>query len=334
MFRIKQELDYHVTAERYLLKQLSKTKRIAESSAFNEFKGSKNISSEGPKNIAESNVLARLFKSNPVKHVLPDIMAGIRKLLGLEEMPSGKQNKPESAKDASQTEKSMRQLQSQQLEAESELDSEPEENAPGDEKSHYSSQEEDPAMADEDSSENEDFSHGHKRDQLDLSYLKTSKVPTHNTTFLPSLMMGGYWSGSEGEATDDEAMAGPPRRKNRMGQQARRALWEKKYGTKANHIQKDIKKMSRDSGWDTKRGATDAGDRGRKGKHAGRAGFGSQSRRDGDAEPNSASGPSRGVKGKGVSQDAGPLHPSWEAKRRAKEQAATASFQGKKVVFD
>jgi hypothetical protein len=33
-------------------------------------------------------------------------------------------------------------------------------------------------------------------------------------------------------------------------------------------------------------------------------------------------------------KDEGPLHPSWEAKRKAKEQATTAAFAGKKVTFD
>lgn len=146
-------------------------------------------------------------------------------------------------------------------------------------------------------------------------------------------MMGGYWSGSE-EASEGEDAAGPPKRKNRMGQQARRALWEKKYGVKANHVQQEKKqqKRNRDSGWDTRRGATDGGG-GRGGKHAGRGGSGAdgggpQNRRDDRA------GQGQGGKAKGPPKEAGPLHPSWEAKRKLKEQASTAAFQGKKVVFD
>ena len=53
------------------------------------------------------------------------------------------------------------------------------------------------------------------------------------STFLPTLM-GGYWSGSESSASDIEDAA--PVKKNRPGQMARRAIWEKKYGEKANHV--------------------------------------------------------------------------------------------------
>lgn len=74
------------------------------------------------------------------------------------------------------------------------------------------------------------------------------------SSFLPSLM-SGYISGSESEASslDDDLITskkqqkekknkGPAQkkvRKNRMGQQARRALAEKKFGTGANHIKKE-----------------------------------------------------------------------------------------------
>lgn len=376
--------------------------------AFNEFKEDKTISTEGPRNTAESNVLARLFKSNPVKNVLPDIMAGIRKLLGLDDMPSGKNNNnSESAKDASRNEKSAWQIQSQREEVDaSQSESEAEERAVRkDERSQLhdahgeegSGRDEDSVVADGDGSESDEFAQfdaliapgsdsenseaesepeGISRtpalaaDDISDSVSRSpspsfsiadspppppskktkgdkdsSKTPAKDTTFLPSLMMGGYWSGSESEATDDEAAAsGPPRRKNRMGQQARRALWEKKYGVKANHVQNEQKKQkhSRDSGWDTKRGATtDGGGRGRGGKYGGGGrggGFGRPQGGRGGAHssgPSSASGANLvAAKGKRASQDTGPLHPSWEAKRRAKEQAATASFQGKKVVFD
>jgi len=36
----------------------------------------------------------------------------------------------------------------------------------------------------------------------------------------------------------------------------------------------------------------------------------------------------------GKKDDAGPLHPSWEAAKKAKEAKQMASFQGKKVVFE
>lgn len=160
---------------------------------------------------------------------------------------------------------------------------------------------------------------------------KGSAAPAQNTTFLPSLMAGGYWSGSE-EATDEEADA-QPKRKNRMGQQARRALWEKKFGAGANHVKEEqiaAKYGGRDNGWDTKLGATDSG-RGRGGKRGGfGGGFGRPNRH---TESGASSGGQKPGKPKGPPKDEGPLHPSWEAKRKAKEQAPVA-FAGKKMTFD
>ncbi|KAF3903974.1 hypothetical protein AA313_de0200412 [Arthrobotrys entomopaga] len=71
--------------------------------------------------------------------------------------------------------------------------------------------------------------------------------PITSSSFLPTLMTG-YISGSDSDATsasstrgNKKKKTGPPAkkaRKNRMGQQARRALAEKKFGTSANHIKK------------------------------------------------------------------------------------------------
>ncbi|KAH9890153.1 Bud-site selection protein [Xylariomycetidae sp. FL2044] len=75
-----------------------------------------------------------------------------------------------------------------------------------------------------------------------------------SSAFLPTLM-GGYISGSESEASDVDVA--PPARKNRRGQRARQAIWEKKYGEKAKHKEKE--KNSRDQGWDMRRGAVGGG---------------------------------------------------------------------------
>ena len=346
-----------------------KIKRIAESNAFKEFQQSKNVSTEGPKSTAESNILARLYKSNPVQSAMPNILGDIRKLLGIGDTPAGKQGNAGGRKDALSEEKEKRR-QAEKIESESESESASEGNAV--QHSHLGHDE---GVSADDDSESEDFSPFDKRlapgseseehsdedaprpdgneidggisdsvsrspspdfsstDSPPLKKAKGSKVSAKavtDTTFLPSLMMGGYWSGSE-EATDDEEVAGPPKRKNRMGQQARRALWEKKYGAKANHVQKEQKKQkhSRDNDWDPRRGAvsTDVqggkdyrGGRGRVGAGAGRP----PKKQDGQAGPSP----------KGPPKDAGPLHPSWEAKRRLKEHDSTAYLNRKKVVFD
>jgi len=132
-------------------------------------------------------------------------------------------------------------------------------------------------------------------------------APPETSQFLPSLM-AGYVSGGDSDPDADwyknncQKKRGPPEkkeRKNRMGQQARRALWEKKFGRHANHVQKQAEEEAE--------------------KKARRE------RREAERK-----------KGKPVE---GPLHPSWEAARKAKEKqaavaAAMAKPAGKKITFD
>ncbi|RLL99039.1 hypothetical protein CFD26_107582 [Aspergillus turcosus] len=374
--KVIKTLNYQSTAEKYLFKQLVKTKRIAESPVFLKFKERKNISTEGPRSTAEANVTARLYKSNPVKNVFPGIMDGIRQLLGLEGAPAGKKSGPEQEQKKGSTDQ--RKSESKEKEPESALDgrSGPESGSEADSRTTSKSAtrsvklaseeaEEEGSDVDMDDAESVDYSHFDARlapgsgsdsdgesdaeeasdsdisrspspDQPTKKSKKSTSTPATSTTFLPSLTMGGYFSGSESEPEDLEGVAGPPRRKNRMGQQARRALWEKKYGSGANHIkkQKENEWKNRDSGWDTRRGATDGseGPRGKRGLGQGRA---DRPRQRDDKFTNNQPhrGPSGGSDKKNVKDDK-PLHPSWEAARKAKEQKSMAAFQGKKVTFD
>lgn len=126
----------------------------------------------------------------------------------------------------------------------------------------------------------------------------SSKAPPRptSTSFLPSLMHGGYYSGSEGDDSNDDgavrhydpdksfAAAQAQPRKNRRGQRERQSIAEKKYGSRANHLLKAKgaenvhaarqglvsgggrdANASRDQGWDARRGAVESGgrDRGR-----------------------------------------------------------------------
>jgi hypothetical protein len=313
---------------------------------------------------------------------MPEIMNGIRKLLGVDDAPAGKSGKSDAKKDAPKKEKptaKMDDVSGSESEGEqpkkprkSSTDKDQEPNSADAEDLSVSGDEEfdsedlaqfDARLApgsdsEEESGSDDDDDNTHKQDLADdisdsisrspspdysaedsppskkPKGAKASKDPVQSTTFLPSLMMGGYWSGSEEEATDDEAAAGPPKRKNRMGQQARRALWEKKYGAKANHVQEEQRKQkySRDSGWDTRKGAT-GGSGGREGDRGGRGGFGA-GRPQNRFDDRSGAGQSYASKPRAPPKDTGPLHPSWEAKRKLKEQASTAKFEGKKVVFD
>jgi BUD22 len=151
------------------------------------------------------------------------------------------------------------------------------------------------------------------------------------STFLPTLM-GGYWSGSE-SATDDEDIS--TRKKNRPGQQARRALWEKKFGAGANHLKGQASGKNRAKDWDPRRGARGAEDsRFRRGRVAARGSRATLvNNREQSARENAVAMKPR-ARSIVKKDDAGPLHPSWEAAKKAKEAKQMASFQGKKVVFE
>jgi hypothetical protein len=169
---------------------------------------------------------------------------------------------------------------------------------------------------------------------------KSAPAKVGGSTFLPTLM-GGYYEGSNSSASDiDEGvMQDKPVRKNRPGQIARQAIWEKKFGQRANHIQKGLgpvaERGEKRVAWDPKRGATDGSSRGRFGNRKGGKDYG-QERGGGErrttGEKSTAIGERK--RGMGKKDDAGVLHPSWQAAKRAKEMKKTAAFQGKKVVFD
>lgn len=160
---------------------------------------------------------------------------------------------------------------------------------------------------------------------------KTKKLPapdpTKNSTFLPTLM-GGYWSGSESASSLSDTDMKPAVRKNRMGQKARQALWEKKFGRGAKHIAAG--KMSMEQEREAKR----AEKAGRKPRDLGRrpkADFRNDKGNANTVEVKARAGATAGTKAR---DDVGVLHPSWEAAKKAKEEKAKATFSGKKVVFD
>lgn len=330
---------------------------------FSEFKQSRNIATGGPGSTAEANVTARLFKTKPVQNVMTGLLGEIRRLLGLED--GAGENKPGKRggvelKEAIQGRLDGKDALSSRREAPDDDEEEWEgiatdDTAEGADYSQFDSRlasgsdsGSDPASGSEDiptaiqeggsDSESEanrpitqpsnalvSRSPSPPPKQPRRNTKQTPPTPPTSTTFLPSLSMGGYFSGSESDP-EPEDYASTPHRKNRMGQQARRALWEKKYGSSANHVKRQRKevKTSRDSGWDLRRGATDP--EGDKRKRMTRHGKGGDRR----MQRNSATAPKRRAH-----DDNKPLHPSWEAKRKSKEQQQhMAAFQGKKVTFD
>ena len=161
---------------------------------------------------------------------------------------------------------------------------------------------------------------------------KSAKAPASTTTILPSLMMGGYISGSDSDFDGRAPQELQPARKNRRGQRARQEIAEKKYGSRAKHLQK-AKAEGRDSGWDARRGATERGERKGKDSYV-KGGRGPRS--------SGANDEALGMRGRrppdGVKKDdSGPLHPSWEAAKKRKEagsKSAAVTPTGKKVTFD
>ncbi|KAI2072981.1 S-methyl-5-thioadenosine phosphorylase [Ophidiomyces ophidiicola] len=291
-------LDLLQISQRHLIKQLVKTKRIADSPVLAQLDISRQNLFDGSKDGPAANVTARLYNSNPVKTIMPGIMAGIREILGLDDTKSSTEVKPDERKmiDCARrtalehdTDTPIRKALAIDEDSNvsggynDELDLEQFENriasSSGSEFASNDSDRGGQSDIDNENSHQNSLAYDPVKD-LTLSptpsiadsdsppatATKTkkpskSKDKASETTFLPSLTMGGYWSGTESEAEDDEAAEAIAPRKNRMGQQARRKLWEKKYGASANHVRKQTESSARDSGWDMRRGAMSQEDR-------------------------------------------------------------------------
>lgn len=173
-----------------------------------------------------------------------------------------------------------------------------------------------------------------------------------SSTFLPSLATG-YVSFSDDD--DDDARwirqaeheDRQQERKNRPGQRARRALWEKKFGEKAKHVVKARKQDPKASASSSlavssnlrgakllehqkevamqERAAREAERKRAYQERQQRA----NGRREGPANANMVQMSDKRAK----KADSAPVHPSWEAKRKAQE-ALQAAPAGKKIKFD
>lgn len=180
-----------------------------------------------------------------------------------------------------------------------------------------------------------------KKQKAESKLSKKVTAPPTDSTFLPSLM-GGYVSGSESASDIDVE---PP--KKRRGQRARQAIWEKKYGSGAKHLQKAAQeeKQGRDSGWDMRRGAVGQGDGGRRtpwkqgvndpfSKGNAPARNDKRQSRQPQQRSNTYQAPEPPRRPPPKKDNEGPLHPSWEARKKAKESQKGAEFAGKKITFD
>ncbi|KAG1906603.1 Bud-site selection protein [Suillus fuscotomentosus] len=156
------------------------------------------------------------------------------------------------------------------------------------------------------------------------------KSKATQSTFLPSLSVGFIRGDSDTDFSDSEEKATDTAKKNRRGQRARRAIWEKKFGRHANHVMKQ-KTSTRP---DAPSGTVVV----RKDQRQHRNG-----NRDSDGAPFSGHKQNARIPDKnrynasaslmaGNRKEEKPLHPSWEAKKK-QQNIAIVPAQGTRIVF-
>ncbi|KAI5370609.1 Putative bud22/Serum response factor-binding protein [Septoria linicola] len=314
-------LDMAQCAQNVLAKALVKEKAVATAPDLpTSIRAPPAVSSEP----AALNVYARLRNSNPVKAVLPAAAAAVKLELGIgDDHAKVQKGKPSSKRDRRVPGSS----EDDDAESHREDDESDEEDSIGGgsdvDVEDLERMLEEEGMARKSARrrlEDESVPSDSESDVASRATKKPSKaVP--KKLFLPTLTMAGYISGS-GSDVDDVGEDDKPK-KNRRGQRARQAIWEKKFGKKAKHVQEQ--EHDAKQGWDAKRGAVGGS---KFAKDANRLPLGKQRAIfSSTKDPAATKKPQR--------DDSGPLHPSWEAAKRAKEKKSVpVAFQGKKISFD
>lgn len=131
---------------------------------------------------------------------------------------------------------------------------------------------------------------------------------------LPELATGYFSGGSDDEEdvdNDKVVKEATTARKNRRGQRARQKIWEQKYGSKANHVQQENKRIASER----ERKQQEFEERQRKRDLKAKA-LDSQ-----DGTKHNPTNPNK-------------LHPSWEARKLAEQKQKDIKFSGKKITFD
>lgn len=131
----------------------------------------------------------------------------------------------------------------------------------------------------------------------------------------------GYISGGS-DSEDEEKTQKTPIKKNRPGQRARQKIWEQKYGLGAAHIRKQREKDAKE------RSERQAAFEARENRRLQRA------QQEAEKNRNNPNMMPIGERKDGTVEYEQKVHPSWEAKRKAKEQLQKTAFTGKKIKFD
>jgi hypothetical protein len=321
-------LDMRKIAEQKLHKNLIKTPSIAKTGLLPE---DVKLPANGAIDKSTADLLARLFKQRAVAEALEATMTAVRRILisqsdqtkspdGLIRIPSEKAVERPHVKAV--------------LSLSGDEDSSSEEFTAFDDGLASSSSDE--AITESQPRQPASRSKSEIDSEHESDSATAAQKPTASA-FLPSLSMTGYMSGSDSDATDVEDHVAP--RKNRRGQRARQAIWEKKYKEKAKHVKTPSKKKDkRDEGWDPQKGAIAQGDaQGHRRVGDRRAAGPKQAPSGGNAAPLAnrygTNGPSESKPKH--RDDGGALHPSWQAKKQMKKQSVgIGGFKGKKVTFD
>ncbi|THH16981.1 hypothetical protein EW146_g3746 [Bondarzewia mesenterica] len=173
-----------------------------------------------------------------------------------------------------------------------------------------------------------------------------SKPRSTESRFLPSLSVGFTRGDSDSEWSDGEADQVDTTRKNRRGQRARRAIWEKKYGKNAVHLKKraeassrsnQLRGMSRDSKMNLRNTSAPRHMGGPRAVPRPALNNPSASAQWGwSGTPAKVPFDRQNSKSRQIVEDERPLHPSWEAKRKMKEKdvGSIVPSQGTRIKFN
>lgn len=330
-----QRLDLSTLAQLHLYKSLVKLAAVRDSPALPPYVKSKLNDKPLRDSRTVDNVRARLLNSNPVKAVLEQTLFTVCRALQLPRDAAKRKTRLRSAdyNGAASSQHARRDGDRDQMLPSSQdswggfSSSQDEGGITGTEKGRTTS-------ADGVTPDLHSVGTAAHEGSVDMSDTDTDAgkrpLPATRASQYP-LLGNGYVSGSSDAESLPVDEAKP--RKNRRGQQERRAIWQKKFGSAANHVKRV--QSSRDHGWDAKQGAL--------GSSAAMNHTGSTGRRRRSPALAQADQANRRSREKFAERSEirktvsdAPLHPSWEAARRAKERTGTQvrPFEGTRLVFE